>query len=366
MKFSIRKKNTIPANSSQSSVEPLINQQAKWLAADGEHANIVISTRIRLARNFSNTPFPNCATHNELMDILKQAEQLFSQLTVMNNGYFLTNTALSEMDKHLLLERHLISPIWLKQRLPAAVAISADEIISFMINEEDHLRIQVLQSGLQINQAWEICRHLDDEIGKIFDLAFSDYFGYLTACPTNAGTGMRISVAINLVALALKKEIDTIVKEKFADEFTIRGFYGEGTDVWGYIFQVSNQLTLGRSEEGILRRFSDFVNKLVEAEQTARKSLYEHNRVVLEDKVFRARAILKNARILSTVESINLISYLRLGADLGLIDDISHQELNGLMVLLQPAHLQKFHGGELASEKRDVLRPQFIQKKLKL
>ncbi|MBN2088959.1 protein arginine kinase [candidate division KSB1 bacterium] len=344
----------------------MYHQPGKRLSATGTESGIVISSRIRLARNLAKYPFPNRATETELHQIIDLLKKSLDQIPLMKNAYFFPLWDLSENEKILLMERCLISADLLRKQTPAAVAINQDETISIMMNEEDHLRIQVLQPGFEIHQAWEIIRHLDDELGKVVDFAYNDHFGYLTACPTNTGTGMRVSVAIHLVGLALKNELEPIIKEKLSNELTLRGFYGEGSDILGNILQISNQLTLGRTEEGILEQVGRFVNNLIEIEKETRRSLLKYKKILIEDKVFRAYAVFKHARIITSVECLELISYLRLGQELGLLKGFSLEEINHLMLLTQPAHLQKYVNKTLSSTERDLIRPKLIQEKLKL
>lgn len=361
-------KNDNPVTSIQFKTEfdHLLDQSAAWLNAENINTSIVLSSRIRLARNFAQFPFPNCAAKDERERIIHLIHTKLTNMRLMRDLYFFENSALTELDKLFLMERHLVSPDWTKTKSPAAVALTKDESFAIMINEEDHLRIQVLQPGFQINQSWQIARRLDDELGAQIDFAFSEQFGYLTACPTNTGTGMRISIAINLVGLTLKNEIDAIVKSKLFEDLAIRGFYGEGTKELGNFFQVSNQITLGRTEKGILDRFIRAARELINYEQAARDFLMQHNLVLLEDKIYRAKALLTHSRIMNAVECLNLISYLRLGVELGMLSNLSRSELNQLMVLVQPGHLQKYQNKVLQSPARDIIRTELVRKKINL
>ncbi len=356
----------IGMQSTRPEIDLIYQQPGKRLNATGMESGIVISSRIRLARNLAKFPFPNRATETELHQIIDRLKETLAQIPLMKNAYFFPLSELSENEKVLLMERCLISADLVRKPTPAAVAINPEETISIMLNEEDHLRIQVLQPGFEIHKTWEIIRHLDDELGKRVDFAFDEHFGYLTACPTNTGTGMRVSVAIHLVGLALKNELKPIIKEKLSSELTLRGFYGEGSDILGNILQISNQLTLGRTEEGILEQVGRFVNNLIEIEKETRRSLLKYKRILIEDKVFRAFAIFKHARMITSVECLELISYLRLGLELGLLKGFSLEEINHLMLLVQPAHLQRYVNKTLNSADRDLIRPKLIQEKLKL
>lgn len=358
--------NLMSTQSARSEIDQIYLNAGKRLSATGNEAGIVISTRIRLARNLAKFPFPNRAKESELYQIIDLLVKSLNRIPLMKNAYFFQLSELSENEKILLMERSLISVDLLRKQTPAAVMINPDETISIMINEEDHLRIQVLQPGFEIQKAWDIIRLLDDEVGKEVEFAFIDHFGYLTACPTNTGTGMRVSVAIHLAGLALKNELEPIIHEKLSSELTLRGFYGEGSDVLGNILQISNQLTLGRTEEGILEQVGRFVNNLIEIEKETRRSLMKYKKPLIEDKVYRAYAVFKHARIITSVECLELISFLRLGLELGLLKGFTLEEINHLMLLVQPAHLQKYVNKTLSSAERDMIRPKLIQEKIKL
>jgi protein arginine kinase len=262
------------------------------------------------------------------------------------------------------MERRLISPNFVETKRPAGLVVGNDESISLMINEEDHLRLQALQSGLQPEETFKHVEALDDELGSRLEYAFSDYFGFLTSCPTNTGTGMRVSVFIHLPALSMAGKIEEVIRELIPSEIAIRGFYGEGSEVMGHIFQVSNQLTLGRTEKRILNRLGQVAKKFVEMEREAREQLLEKERIRIEDKVYRAVAISQSALLLGSVELVNLLSALRLGFNLEIIDNLEYKSLNELLVLTQPAHIQKSFGREINSQKRDKIRAKLVRNRL--
>ncbi|UCE06010.1 MAG: protein arginine kinase [bacterium] len=346
-------------------INSLLQQPPKWLEGTGKHSDIVISSRVRLARNLRDYSFPNRASDKVLNQVLEVVKDCYQKIDDLKDSIFLNINNLDELDRQFLMERRLISPNFIKLDRPGGLIIGKDELISLMINEEDHLRIQSIQSGLEINKAWQLIHHIDDALANSLEFAYSDQFGYLTACPTNTGTGIRVSVFINLSALAIAEKIDKIIHEMAPSEVAIRGFYGEGTDILGNIFQISNQLTLGKTEQSIINRINNMAEQLIEFEQNARKNLLEEDSVVVEDKVARAIGTLKYAKILTSVEVVNFLSLLRLGAALNLIDHIDEKILNELLVLIQPAHLQKLHGGSLSSRDRDILRVKLIRKRLK-
>jgi protein arginine kinase len=345
-------------------VNSLLRQSPKWLDASGKNSDVVISSRVRLARNLRDFSFPNRASDRALNQVLAIVKDCYRKIEEVKDAIFLTIDDLDELDRQFLMERRLISPNFIKLNRPCGLVIGKDELISIMINEEDHLRIQSIQSGMEINKAWQLIRRIDDALANSLEFAYSEQFGYLTACPTNTGTGIRVSVFINLSALAITEKIDKIIHEIAPSEVAIRGFYGEGTDILGNIFQISNQLTLGRTEQSIVNRINNMAEQLITYEQNARKDLVAEKSIIVEDRVARAIGTLKYAKILTSVEGVNFISLLRLGAALKLIDSIDEKILNELLVLIQSAHLQKLHGRNLSSHDRDILRVKLIRKRL--
>jgi len=342
----------------------LLQQSPGWLDGSGKYSDVVISSRVRLARNLKGFPFPNRAADTALHQVLEIIKSCYNKIDDLKDSVFININELDELDRQFLMERRLISPNFIKLDRPGGLIIGSDELISIMINEEDHLRIQSIQSGLEINNAWQLIHHIDDALANLLEFAYSDQFGYLTACPTNTGTGIRVSVFINLSALAIAEKVEKIIKEMAPSEVAIRGFYGEGTDILGNIFQISNQLTLGRTEQSIINRINNMAEQLIEFEQNAREELLDEKAVIVEDKVARAVGTLKYAKILTSVEGVNFISLLRLGVALKLIDNIDTRILNELLVLIQPAHLQKLQGRDLNSHDRDILRVKLIRKRL--
>jgi protein arginine kinase len=339
-------------------------QAPKWLDGSGKYSDIVISSRVRLARNLEEFSFPRRAADKALYHVLDAIKNCYQQIEGLQDSVFIDLKELDELDRQFLMERRLISPDFIKVKRPAGVIVARDELVSIMINEEDHLRIQSIQSGLEIDKAWQLIHRIDDALASLLDVSYSDQFGYLTACPTNTGTGMRVSVFINLSALAVSKKVDKIIKDLAPSEIAIRGFYGEGSDILGDIFQVSNQLTLGRTEQSIINRINSMTNQLVKIEQNAREELLNINSVMVEDKILRAKGTLKYAKILNSVEGVNFLSLLRLGVALKLINPVDVQKFNELLVLIQPAHLQKLHKKSLTSLDRDILRIKLIRKRL--
>ena len=298
---------------------------------------------------------------DETANIIDQAIQKVDYLK--RNTYF----KLSEMDnvdKQFLVERHLMSREQASKPNSKAVVIDDEEIISIMINEEDHLRLQVMKSGFDLLDAWEIMNRIDDALSRELNFAFSPEYGYLTACPTNTGTGMRGSVMLHLPALVMLRTIDKVLSAIAKLSFTTRGLYGEGTQAIGNFFQISNQVSLGHNEDEIISNINGLIRQVIEHEETARNVLLKQQRILLEDRVWRSLGILKNSFIISSQETTELLSMLRLGIDLNIIKDIDRRTVNELFILIQPAHLQKLESKKLNSQERDIKRASLIRSKL--
>lgn len=351
---------------SQAYIDGLLRKAPCWLTADSEHGEVILSTRIRLARNFRAFPFPAMAKRQELEKVLELTRTACGKIKLLEEARYLDMKDLDEIGEKILVERRLISPAFANAPHPRLVAIGASEFASIMVNEEDHLRIQAIQPGLALQEAWRLISRLDDELSEQVDYAFSPQFGYLTSCPTNVGTGMRASIQIHLPALALQQQVEKVIKNLAPSEIAVRGFYGEGSEIMGNIYQISNQLTLGRTETAIVNRLEVVAHQFVEREQEARGNLFEQARLLLEDKVFRALAILQSARQISSQEFLKRLSYVRLGVDLGLIKGLELNAMSELMLLTQPAHMQKLHGTFADAESRDVLRAEIIRQKFKI
>jgi len=342
----------------------LVKNLPRWLDGNAPHANIVISTRVRLARNLVDYSFPNAAAEDELERVVREIYSAIAPSQQLSEPMFLDMQRLGKLDRKFLVERRLISPPFAESDKPSILAVGEDEYLSVMVNEEDHLRIQSVQPGLNVEEAWRLIAKLDDELGEQLKYAFTDQFGYLTACPTNTGTGMRVSLFVHLPALAILEELEKVIKKLAPSEITVRGFYGEGTEVAGNIFQISNQLTLGRTDDSIVKRMEEVGQKLLSIEDDARDRLLDEQRLQIEDKVARVIGILRYARLLSSLELLNLLSYLRLGADLGLLKNIDHSALNELMVILQPAHMQKIYHDADDDARRDIRRAELVREKI--
>lgn len=333
-----------------------------WITEKGPQNEIVLSSRVRLARNIVNTPFPaylNIEAANKLTVEIKDAADKKTYAPYK----LYTIDQMPQLEKQILLERHLISPDLVKSSKGAAL-ISEDEMISIMVNEEDHIRIQSILPGLQVIKAWDVANDIDDVLEETLDYSYDEKLGYLTCCPTNVGTGMRASAMIHLPALNMIGNISKILQTVTQIGLTIRGIYGEGTEFLGNLFQISNQITLGLSEEEIVENINAVTSQIVEKEREARNILINNNRTQLEDKVWRSWGILKNARVMTSQEAMKLLSDIRLGMDLDFISNLSVSLLNEIMIDTQPASIQKSVGEELTPEARDIIRAEIIREKL--
>jgi protein arginine kinase len=339
---------------------------SKWLEGSGPHADIVISSRIRLARNLADLPFPHMSeeAQQQALESVDEAlkdgsrEPLFGQLQLIRLG------ELGTIDRQLLVEKHMISPQHAQPGGYKAVLLNQDETLSIMVNEEDHLRIQCLLPALQLNEAWRLCNELDNVLEGHLSYAFSETMGYLTACPTNVGTGLRASVMVHLPALVMTKQAARVLTALSQVGLAVRGLYGEGTEAIGNIFQISNQITLGQTEEEIIHNLSAVAKQIIDQERCAREILLRDNRLQLEDRVYRAYGTLSHARIISSQEALALMSESRLGIDLKLITGLDARIFNELLLTIQPAYLQKAAGAKLEPGNRDVKRAALIRNSL--
>ncbi len=343
----------------------LVKKSASWLSGEGKSAEIVLSSRVRLARNITTFPFPPVADTDTREKVLTYVKSAIDKTEKLKQGCFCTSTELSALDMSFLMERHLISPEFLKAQSSRGIFIDQDEGVSIMVNEEDHLRIQAIMSGLDIKSSWEAVDIADDELAHSLEFDYDSSFGYLTSCPTNVGTGMRASVLVHLPGLVLTREIEKVISRISRVGLTVRGFYGEGTDVLGNLFQISNQRTLGRSEEDIIGDLERVTQQIIEYEHNARTTLFKEAKEQIEDKIWRAYGILTHARVLTSSEVMNLLSAIRLGIGMKTLADISIGLINELLLLTQPAHLQKLYAREMNTNERDAVRAELIRTKLR-
>ncbi len=336
---------------------------AKWINKEDE-SKIVISSRIRLARNLINYPFPNKLKKEEASEIINQVKKsIVEGNTVLKDEfkeYKMEN--LDEIEKQMLVEKHLIS-LDLSQNKKGSALIKEDETVSIMINEEDHLRIQGLFSGLKLERVWDLVDKIDDILEENLNYAFDENLGYLTSCPTNIGTGLRASIMIHLPALVELGYIDGILNAANQIGLAVRGIYGEGSKSFANIYQISNQLTLGRKEEEIIGNIVGISKQIIEKELSAREILKNKLGAKLEDRFFRSLGILNHARVMDSREAMNLLSNLKLGIEMGYIKGLSSREIDELMIHVQPAHQLKRNLSKDPLE-RDINRAAFIREKL--
>jgi len=348
-------------------INDLLNHTSEWLKGSGPNSDIVISSRIRLARNLNKFPFPHWSDKKQSEDSLRAVEDAVARIQCLKSTQSFHLSELDAVDRQFLVERHLMSLEHAQKTNGKSLLIDHDEVISIMVNEEDHLRIQVMQSGFNLFEAWGLINKIDDALAGELDFAFLDEWGYLTSCPTNTGTGMRGSVMLHLPALVMTRQIERVLAAISKLSFTTRGLFGEGTQAIGNFFQVSNQVSLGHGENEIIDNINGLIRQILTQENSAREVLVSRNRALLEDRVHRSLGILKNAYIISSNETIELLSMVRLGCDLGIIDKcIDRRSINELYIITQPAHLQKIENKKLTSQERDVKRAALIRSKLKI
>src|SRR5256714_6129759 len=343
----------------------LTNHAGEWLRGSGPMSEIVISSRIRLARNIRGFPFLAKAPRNQRQALEHRLRDTILSAQIAPETLYVDMEQAPEVDRLLLVERHLISKQHATATGARGVAIGQDETVSIMVNEEDHLRIQVLRSGLQLEEAWEQISAIDDKLEAKLDFSFHPRFGYLTACPTNVGTGIRVSVMLHLPALKLTGEIEKVFRAAKDMRLAVRGLYGEGTEATGDFYQISNQTTLGKSEEDIISDFKHLViPKIIDYETHARRTLLNDRTIALDDKVFRALGTLRSARLLGSEEVLFFLSHIRMGLNLNRLKGIELQTINELFLLTQPAHLQKLQGKKLEGDARRAARAEFVRHKL--
>jgi len=335
----------------------------QWLSDEGPDLDVVLSSRIRLARNLTGFRFTNAANHDELQQVLSLAETNATQLPMFNSLVWVDMQDLDRTQRALLVERHLISRNLLKRGDdPSAVIVSPDESLSIMINEEDHFRIQMMRSGFQLRAVYKMINEVDDQLEDRLQFAFHKRFGYLTACPTNIGTGIRISVMLHLPGLTLTNEIERVRRAARDMHLAVRGFYGEGSEALGDLFQISNQTTFGKTEHDLLEEFeSKVIPQIIEYERQARQILIKKRSALLEDRVYRALGILQNARLIKASEAMKLLSHVRLGIALGNISSLTPALIQRLILLSQPAHLQYTVGKKLNQAIRSEARASVIR-----
>ncbi len=335
----------------------------KWLETPGIDEDVVVSTRIRIARNIEKYKFPNLIDKKETENITKD---ILKSLDSQKENYdFYRNRELSQVERNVFVEKHLISPNLSEQDYKGSFFVRKDEKTTIMVNEEDHIRVQVLLPGLNIDEGWKICSEIDDELEKSIKYAFHEDFGYLTSCPTNAGTGLRGSVMLHLPGLSMTGQINTIMEGLRKIGLTVRGLYGEGSKALGNLFQISNQTTIGEREEDIIKKINKIVFQMVTRERNTRRYILDKKGMELEDKVFRSLGILNYSRVITTVEAMNHLSNVKFGTDMGIIKNIDSKEIIKLMLDIQPATIENTQNENISTRQIDVLRGRILREKLK-
>ncbi len=345
-------------------VDDLLSQPVAWLATDASQDGIVVSSRVRLARNLAETSFPSWASEDESAQVWKRLEPLLLGLPELAPAHAFAMDALPMIDRQVLFERHLISLEQMERGRGSGLVFTEDETLAIMVNEEDHLRLQALRAGLALQDLWRRIDALDTAIEQLVPYAFSPKLGYLTSCPTNVGTGLRASVMLHLPGLVLWNEMGPIVKGMGKIGLAVRGLWGEGTESAGHMFQVSNQVTLGETEEQILNGLEQIVQELVGHEMNARLRLLEKRKDLLRDHVGRALGILTHAHILNSKEALDLLSALRLGIGTGILKSVKRETVDRLLLDTLPAHMQKAAGKELKPKERDRIRARLVRDRL--
>ena len=344
----------------------VISTAGEWLRGEGPHHQIVISSRVRLARNLRNRAFPGWAKKAERTAILELIKPRVEELGEMQDSFSEPLQDLSALEKQVLVERHLISREHAAKSVGSAIVMNRRQTLSIMINEEDHLRMQSIRSGLQLKQAFKLVDKIDSALENKLEFAYDQRLGYLTACPTNVGTGMRASAMLHLPGLVLSELINQVIQAVSKIGLAVRGLYGEGTEAMGNLFQISNQTTLGEKEEEIISRLSKVIETIIEKEHDARQVLIQKKSNTLWDQIGRAYGVLTYAHAMTSKEALNLLSIIKLGVDLGAFPEERRLPIDELFIETQPAHLQKSSQQKLNAEERDHLRAEIIRDRLKV
>jgi protein arginine kinase len=335
-----------------------------WVKSEGEAGDVVISSRVRLARNLKGFPFPNYADEQKLAQI-----NAAIKAAVQNKAPFdLQLVPLEELapnERLVLVEKHLCSPQFIENPHLRLLLINKEQTVSIMVNEEDHLRIQTITPGNSLDQALELANQVDDYLESTLDYCFDECYGYLTACPTNVGTGIRASLMLHLPGLAMVDQIKRVLTSLTHVGMNIRGLYGEGSESLGNIFQISNQVTLGHSEEELTCNLKSICRQVIEQERNVREALFKDSKLQLEDRLRRSYGLLSQARLLTAQETLKLLSDVKLGAELEIIPEINKVTVKELMFLIRASILQKINGQELAALERDYYRAQIVREHLK-
>ncbi len=342
----------------------LLKHPADWMTGGAEGTGVVLTSRVRLARNLRREPFPGWATKERRVSVLERVKPEVEALKEMKDGFSQELDGLSSLQKQVLVERHLISREQAARGEGSAAVVNRKQALCLMINEEDHLRMQAIRPGLAISEAYELVSAIDGKLEGSLEFAFDHELGYLSACPTNLGTGMRASAMLHLPGLVLSDQIGQVLQAVGKLQLAVRGFFGEGTESLGNLFQVSNQSTLGESEETIIRRLERVIEQVASHERNARLKLFEDDADMVFDRVGRAYGTLRHAHVIASKEALNLLSLLRLGAELEFFPGEALRTCDSLLMEIQPAHLQLHSGKKLSPEQRDAIRAEIIRTRL--
>lgn len=342
----------------------LLKHPADWMTGEAEGNGVVLTSRVRLARNLRREPFPGWATKERRVQVLERVKPTVEALPEMKDGFSQELDGLSSLQKQVLVERHLISREQAARGEGSAAIVNRKQALSLMINEEDHLRMQAIRPGLALSEAFDLVSGVDVQLENSLEFAFDHELGYLSACPTNLGTGMRASSMLHLPGLVLSDQIGQVLQAVGKLQLAVRGFFGEGTESLGNLFQISNQSTLGETEETIIRRLERVIEQVASHERNARHKLLEDDPEMVYDRVGRAYGTLRHAHIIASKEALNLLSLLRLGAELKFFPSSTVPACDSLLMEIQPAHLQLHAGNKLTPEQRDAIRAEIIRTRL--
>ncbi len=344
---------------------PLDLQQAPaWLNRSGSDKDVVVSSRLRFARNIGGVPFPRKAKADVKERILERVSGTIDEWDLDGTFHFLGIEDLEDLEKEVIQERRLGSPELTGEPLGGLV-FDENESRGVLINEEDHFRIQALRSGYALSEVREDADEIESSLDREFGFASDDDWGYLTACPTNLGTGMRGSVLLHVPGLILQNDLSRVLKAVANLGLTVRGYYGEGSESQGFYLQLSNQVTLGRSVENLLESLSRVTERIIEKERDARRKLFEGDSLDVEDQVYRSFGVLNQARTIGSSEALKCLSLVRLGVDAGCFNRVNLGEIDRLTMTVQPAHLNLNIGERLSSEDRDAYRARVLRKRFK-
>ncbi|MEM6915518.1 MAG: protein arginine kinase [Verrucomicrobiota bacterium] len=342
----------------------LLKKPAEWMRSPGPQSDIVMTSRVRLARNLVGHPFPGWARKEDRSVVMEEIRPSLESLSEMKDSFSEEMTKLTALEKQVLVERHLISREHAAKGPGCSTVMNRSQTISVMVNEEDHLRMQAIRPGLQLMSAYSSLDRIDSALEQELPYAFDHQYGYLTACPTNLGTGMRASAMLHLPGLVLSEQINQTIQGANKIGLAVRGLYGEGTEALANLFQISNQNTLGTDEKEIIEHLDRVISQMIENEKNARMKILEDKPTMMQDQIGRAYAVLKYAHIITSKEALNYLSMIRLGCDLGFVPEEERETINVLLTEIQPAHLQISAKRKLSPEERDILRADIIRTNL--